>query len=81
MVLLEVRKLDFSKPMVITDFLGFKIFRLLMTFRLLDKSTTISLALLPPPSTSLVFSSFGTKFGELIVFNIEISGTAIYLKS
>ena len=72
-----------SKLMTFATFEAFKIFQLLTILWLfdnLDKSTTVSLSLLPLPTISSIIKSLGAKFDDLVVFNIEISGAAIYLK-
>ena len=53
---------------------------ILRLFDDLDESTTVSSALPPPPTTSSVPSSLGAKSDDPVVFNIEVSGAAIYLK-
>ena len=53
---------------------------ILRLFDNLDKSTTVLSALPPPPTTSLVPSSLRAKLDDPVVFNIEVSGVAIYLK-
>ena len=47
----------------------------------LDESTTVSLALLPPLTTSSVLSPLAVKFDDPVIFNIKVSGATIYLKS
>ena len=72
-----------SKPMIFASFQAFEVFQLLTILRLfdnLDKCTTISSALLPPPTTSSVPSFLGAKSDDPVIFNIEVSGTAIHLK-
>ena len=48
----------------------------------LDSDKFLLLALSPPPTTllSLALSFFKAKSDDLIIFNIEISGTALLLK-
>ena len=72
-----------SEPMIFATFQAFEVFRLLTILRLfddLDESTTVSSALPPPLTTSLVPSSLGAKSDNPVVFNIEVSGVAIHLK-
>ena len=69
--------------MIFATFQAFEVFRPFdnsSTFDNLDKSTTVSSALLPPPTTSSVRSSLGVKSDNSVVFNIEVSGAAIHLK-
>ena len=74
----QVRKLSSSEPMTFATLQAFKVFRL---FDDSDKSTTVSSALTLPPTTSSVSRSLGAKCDDLVVFNIEVSGAAIHLKS
>ena len=71
------------EPMTFATLQIFEVFRLLTILRLfddLDESTTVSSALPSPPTTSSVSSSLGAKSDDPVVFNIEVSGAAIYLK-
>ena len=72
-----------SELMIFATFQAFEVFRLLTIPRLfddLDKSTTVSSALPPLPTTSSVPSSLGAKSDDPVVFNIEISSAAIHPK-
>ena len=69
--------------MIFATFQAFEVFWTFddsSTFDDLDKSTTVSSVLPSPPTTSSVLSSFGAKFDDPILFNIEVSGVAIHLK-
>ena len=69
--------------MTFVTFQALEVFQLLTILRLsddLDESTTVSLALPPPLTTSSVPSSLGAKSDDPVVFNIEVSGAAIHLK-
>ena len=76
----KVRKLDF----LVAPIFGICVHFLDFLFLNLDESTTISLALpLPPPTTLLLPALNALKanfLDNLIVFNIEVSSTAILLK-
>ena len=74
----EVRKLKSSKLMTFATLQAFEVFQL---FDDSDESTTVLSALPPPLTTSSVPSSLGAKSDDPIVFNIEVSGAAIHLKS
>ena len=72
-----------SEPMIFITFQAFEVFWTFddsSTFDDLDKSTTVSSALPPLPTTSSIPSSLGAKFDDPVVFNTEVSGAAIYLK-
>ena len=54
-----------------------------MIFRLfdnLDESTTVLSVLPLPRTTSLIPSSLRAKSDDPVIFNIDVSGTAIHLK-
>ena len=56
----------------------------LLFFDWLDKFTTVLLALSPPPPTILLSSAlntFGANYDDLIIFNIEVNGIAIFAKA
>ena len=55
---------------------------LFFDFLEIDEFLTVSLALPPTPTTSLLsaLNAFRIKFDDLVVFNIEVSSAAILLK-
>ena len=69
--------------MTFATFWAFEVFWFLTIFQLfddLDESTTVSSALLPPPTTSSIPSFLKAKFDNPVIFNIEVNGAAIHLK-
>ena len=80
-LVLEVRKLGFSKLIAFANFLGFEVFRILTIFRLFDNFLT-NLLLTPPPlaisyPTIIWVALFNESIDEFIL-SIEVSSVAIF---